>query len=78
MNDLRQLFGLLPDQINLFTEWETLVVMHQCSGRVSFDARLVAAMRTHGITRLLTYNGGDFARYPHLTVLDPHAVATTP
>ena len=40
-----------------------------------FDARLVAAMRTHGITRLLTFNGADFARFPGVSVLDPATIA---
>jgi hypothetical protein len=35
---------------------ELLVEAYACHGRASYDARLVAAMRTHGITRLLTFN----------------------
>jgi hypothetical protein len=50
-------------------------VAHACHGRVSFDARLVAAMRTYGLTQLLTRNGPDFARFPGLTFLDPAALA---
>jgi predicted nucleic acid-binding protein len=42
---------------------------------VSFDARLVAAMRTYSVTRLLTFNGPDFTRFPGLTILDPAAFA---
>lgn len=75
---LRRVFQLLPDQPGLFAEWESLVVQYQCHGRVSFDARLVAAMRTHGVAHILTFNVGDFARYPGLTVLDPTAIAATP
>lgn len=75
---LRRVFHFLPDQPTLFAEWESLVVQYQCHGRVSFDARLVAAMRTHSLTRLLTFNTADFTRYPGLTVLDPHAVIPTP
>lgn len=78
LNTLTQLFDFLPDQPALFTTWESLVGQHQCLGRVSFDARLVAAMRTHGLTHLLTFNAADFARFPGLTVLDPAAVAAPP
>ena len=67
---VKRLFRLLPDLPTLFAEWEALVGAHSCYGRVSYDARLVAAMRTHGITRLLTFNGADFARFPGLTILD--------
>ena len=49
-------------------------MQYQCHGRVPFDARIVAAMNTHSITRLLTFNLPDFARYPGLTALDPATV----
>ncbi len=72
---LKRLFRFLPDLPALFVEWEALVVAHACHGRVSYDARLVVAMRTHGVTRLLTLNGADFARFTGLTVLDPTTFA---
>ena len=72
---VKRLFRFLPDLPTLFAEWEALVGAHACHGRVSYDARLVAAMRTHGITQLLTFNGPDFARFPGLTILDPAILA---
>ena len=72
---VKRLFRLLPDLPTLFAEWEALVGAHSCYGRVSYDARLVAAMQTHGITRLLTFNRADFARFPGLTILDPAHLA---
>lgn len=74
LTNLEALFPLLPDQPGLLAEWKTLVVAHDCKGKIAHDARLVAAMRTHGVTRLLTFNGADFARFPGITVLDPVAV----
>jgi len=77
---IKRLFRLLPDLPALFADWEALVGAYSCHGRVSFDARLVAAMRTHGVTRLLTFNRADFGRFPGLTILDPATPApnTTP
>jgi len=72
---VKRLFRFLPDLPTLLTEWEVLVGAHSCHGRVSYDARLVAAMRTHGITQLLTFNGPDFARFSGLTILDPATLA---
>jgi predicted nucleic acid-binding protein len=72
---IKILFRQLPDLPNLFGEWEALVVAHACHGRVSYDARLVAAMRTHGINRILTLNAADFARFPGIIILDPSALA---
>jgi predicted nucleic acid-binding protein len=70
---IRRLFPLLPDQPTLLAEWESLVATHQCRGKLAHDARLVAAMRTHGLTELLTFNGDDFQRFPGITVLVPTA-----
>jgi predicted nucleic acid-binding protein len=72
---VKRLFRFLPDLPTLFAEWEALVGSNTCHGRVSCDARLVAAMRTHRITQLLTFNGADFARFPGLTILDPATLA---
>lgn len=71
---LRVLFPLLPDPPGLPAAWEALVVAHDCRGKVAHDARLVAAMRLHGIPALLTFNDADFRRYPGITVLTPAGV----
>ena len=68
-------FPLLNDTPDLFAEWRTLVVAHDCKGKVAHDARIVAAMRTHRLRHLLTFNVADFARFPGITILDPLAVA---
>jgi hypothetical protein len=38
---IKRLFHLLVDLPTLLAEWESLVVAHSCSGRSSFDARLL-------------------------------------
>lgn len=35
------------------------------------NARIAAALCVHSISRLLTFNTTDFARYPGVTALDP-------
>jgi predicted nucleic acid-binding protein len=67
----KRLFHFLQDLPTLFAEWESLVVADACHGRVSYDARLVAPMRTHGLSEILTFNTADFARFPGLAILDP-------
>ncbi|HJT69510.1 MAG TPA: hypothetical protein VJ731_04885 [Terriglobales bacterium] len=39
------------------------------------DARLVAAMRVHGVKRILTFNDKDFARYTDIAALHPGTVS---
>ncbi len=68
-------FTLLPDDERIYPEWRRLVVEYSISGTKVHDARLVAAMKVHAITRLLTLNTGDFARYPGITAVHPREVA---
>jgi predicted nucleic acid-binding protein len=75
---LLSIFDLLPDRPAVFPEWQRLVVSHDVKGRNAHDARLVAAMLVHGVDRLLTFNGTDFARFPGLTVLAPGDFLATP
>lgn len=71
---LRSFFRLLNDTAQIYDEWEKLVALHAVSGKNTYDARLVAAMTTHGIDTLLTFNGRDFKRYPGITIVAPSDV----
>lgn len=71
---IKAFFTLLLDRRRLFSEWEQLVLTHRVLGKNAHDARLVAAMRTHGLTHLLTFNTADFTRFPGITVVDPASV----
>ncbi len=66
-----QFFKFLPDHPRLYSEWESLVVHYQCKGKVCHDARLIAAMLTHSISTLLTFNIPDFTRFQgRITLMD--------
>ncbi len=71
-----RLFLLLRDERAIFEVWLDLVGQHKICGVKSFDTRLVASMKRHGITHLLTFNGSDFKTYTEITVLDPANVAS--
>ena len=73
--NLRQQFTILDDIPPILHEWERLVTTHGVIGKPAYDARLVAAMPVHGLTHILTFNIGDFQRFPGITVLDPAMVA---
>jgi predicted nucleic acid-binding protein len=62
---------LLPDTDRIYPEWFYLIVLHEVSGVKVYDARLIAAMSVHGVTRLLTFNADDFARYVNIEVFLP-------
>jgi len=67
---------LLPDTVAVHQEWRALLVTHNVSGVQVHDARLGAAMRIHGIQRILTFNERDFARYPDIQAVPPRALLT--
>jgi predicted nucleic acid-binding protein len=68
-------FTLWPDGEAVYREWRRLVVAHAVSGVQVYDARLVAVMKVHDVTHLLTLNDRDFARYAGITVVHPSQVA---
>lgn len=69
------LFTMLPETPGILAEWERLVVAHSVLGKNSHDAHLAAAAIVHGVTHILTFNVGHFARFPGITVLNPAAIA---
>ena len=70
----RRLFPLLRDERAIFEHWERLVGAHDVKGKNAHDARLVAAMRRHSLTHILTFNAQDFSRYPGITILTPESL----
>ena len=74
VSDLIETFDLLLDEAGIFDHWRALVVANQVKGKVSHDARLVAAMQWHGISRILTFNTADFSRFAGVQALTPAEV----
>lgn len=69
---IERLFSILPDQAAVYEEWRKLVVQFSVAGVQVHDARLVAAMRVHSITHILTANTDDFTRYASIGVVAVH------
>jgi predicted nucleic acid-binding protein len=67
-------FALFPDTPAVFGEWKQLMAAYKPVGKPAHDARLVAAMKAHGITHILTFNDQDYRRYAGITVLTPAQV----
>ena len=67
---------VLPDSPLILPAWLDLVRRYRVTGTKAHDARLVAAMKVHGVPGVLTFNIPDFAHFAPegITVLDPRAV----
>ncbi len=74
---LKTMFVLLPDTAAIYSIWESLVIQHNVSGKPAHDARLIAAMQSHGLTSILTFDASGFSRYTGIEVVHPAEVIST-
>ena len=73
---VERLFPVLPDVPAVYPQWRQLVVAFGVSGVQVHDARLVAAMRVHNVTHILTFNVIDFVRYASLGIVAVDPLST--
>jgi predicted nucleic acid-binding protein len=71
----QSIFHLLEETPPIFAVWATLVAEYRILGKPAHDARLVAAMRVHGLTEILTFDKTGFSRFAGISVLHPEEVA---
>jgi predicted nucleic acid-binding protein len=68
---IKDLFPILPEPAAILEQWEYLVTTYEVSGKNTHDARLVAVMKLHGISRILTFNVADFTRFEGIEAVSP-------
>jgi len=71
-------FRLLTESFATHQEWRRLVATHSVQGVQVHDAMLVAVMKVHSITHLLTFNKDDFKRYSGIAVITPSELVNSP
>jgi len=64
----------IPETVAAHDEWRRLIVAHAIQGVQVHDVRLVAVMKTYGITHLLTFEKGNFTRFQGITIVAPSDV----
>ncbi len=74
LEKLEKVFDILPDIVDVYKNWRELVINHSVSGVKAHDAKIVAAMKAHGVQRLLTFNAKDFKRYTDIKAVEPKDV----
>ena len=67
-------FPILVDRPEVFAHWLQIVRSHGVKGRKVHDARLVAIMRAHGVSHLLTFNVDDFKGHLDIASVHPRNV----
>lgn len=76
--DARESFPCLPESPDMADRWQRVVIDNKVMGKPAHDAKLVALMMAHGVTRIITLNPGDFARYTDITALTPQQILDAP
>jgi predicted nucleic acid-binding protein len=71
---LRGQFPLLEESPAVFERWLQLVETAEIRGKRAHDARIAAAMLSHGISQILTLNAADFQGLPGIVAVLPSAV----
>jgi predicted nucleic acid-binding protein len=74
VRSIEEMLTLLPDSPVVYPEWKRIVKDYRVMGLKVYDARLVAIMNVNVVRSILTYNGSDFARYAHLSIIEPAQV----
>jgi len=70
--EFERIFTMMPDVPSIYAEWKSLVSQHEVIGKKAHDARIVAAMKVHNVSHLLTFNSDDFKRFRGIiTVTEP-------
>ena len=61
-------FQILTENMASYVTWKALITER---GVQVHDARLAAVMKNHGIAQIVTFNVGDFARFPEIEAVHP-------
>ena len=71
INQFLTRFTVLEETPEIFTLWFQLVTDYNIKGKRTHDIRLLAVMKAHNITHLLTFNPDDFVPLPNIIILQP-------
>lgn len=69
INQFLTRFTVLEETPEIFTLWFQLVTDYNIKGKRTHDIRLLAVMKAHSITHLLTFNPDDFVPLPNIIIL---------
>lgn len=68
---IEEFSSMVIESTDVYAEWKRLVVAYEVTGVQAHDARLVAAMKTYGVNRVVTFNTQDFDRYEGIQTIRP-------
>jgi predicted nucleic acid-binding protein len=69
IQEFKEVYTYLNDPDDLMGSWQNIIATYQTIGKQGHDARIVALMRSHGVTHIYTMNPGDFTRYSNIITI---------
>jgi predicted nucleic acid-binding protein len=72
--DVEESFPCLQEPLDIGKQWSSLMMKYSVIGKQAHDARIVALMLAHGVTRILTLNPNDFTRYSGIVAITPQEI----
>jgi len=73
MRSVENVMAFAEDVATIHELWRELVERYEVKGKQVHDANHVAAMLSHGIEEVLTFDERDFRRYVEIRVVMPRA-----
>ena len=67
-------FQIICENPESYETWKALLITNRVMGVQVHDTRLVAVMKTYGITQIVTFNVADFARFSEIEALHPDKI----
>lgn len=67
-------FIFLEETPDIFSYWLEMVTNNDIKGKRSHHIRLLALMKSHNISHLLTFNPKDFIQLSQITIVQPQDI----
>jgi predicted nucleic acid-binding protein len=75
---IKNVYPVLPETPAIFPTLESLLAKYRPTNRRVFDARHVAVMLAHGLSKILTFNDADFLHFSEIQPLNPFDILNLP
>jgi predicted nucleic acid-binding protein len=72
---IESFFEIISENADSYAPWKTLVISNRVTGAKVHDARLAAVMKAYNISRIVTFNVGDFVRFSGIEAVHPDKIA---
>lgn len=74
LEKIEEFFHILCENATSYEEWKSLLIANRVLGVQTHDTRLVAVMKTYGISQIVTFNVGDFVRFSEIEAVHPDLI----